>query len=559
MAGALTCNDKMCAAYVQQEDGSVCLQVQVKDPSIAGPKIDTEIQLLCDTGNGDAKFYAAVQYTDAGDFEVIEPIDLTGAPYTVVGPVEICAAEDAKTVVTEACDELADGSRVRFYYLHTVQGGAVISSLAIAADGGTYVPNNEIPETKGEFADDIEVTTVQLCDSGNDNEAYLLHTYHNTTTGANTTVTTELDGNTAYTPITEGVYKPTRCFMTEAFIVDKSGLTQGAIEQYWEASATDPGNVPDITSAFTGADGFGLPQHENSPDSTSVIAVAGARTTDNPTSLVAHQNQVEVYICVPAGGAQFYHTAAGLHTSAVFAGACTDQLQLVSLVQNTSASSYIGYYAEGIYRFRIYVHDDGTNGNARLRWKLSTGGIVNIPVDAQTTEMPQIQRLKVIYDKDAQTLTELLTGNDIPLNTTGLTMCDPCGNEIKGGTVDTGAKAQNRIIGREKITVANGTRVNLNPPLDLNGDSQANGAIVQVQMQDAEDRTTPNCVRYLVNGANASAGTGFLAGHKDYIELGCAASNGATVTDDTDEVVDFSLHTGEAVGDVELEVLYYAY
>lgn len=850
MAGELTCNDKMCAAYVEQADGSVCLQVQVKDPAATEPKIDTEIQLLCDTGNGDAKFYAAVQYTDAGDFEVIAPIDLDGNPYTVVGPVEICAVEDAKIVVTEACDELADGSRVRFYYMHTVQAGSIISSIAIGANGGAYTPNNEIPETKGEFADDIEVTTVQLCDTGNNNEPYLLHTYHNTTTGDVTPVTTELDGSTAYTPIEEGAYKPTRCFMTEVYIINKVGLVQGGTERYWEASAVNPGALVSIAEVFTNTDDFGLPEHINDEDTTTVNTAAGLRTTENPTAGVPHQSIIDAYLCVPKGGVQLQHTGGGQHTSAAYISNCTGPLSLSTTIEAVVASKDMGYYPEGIYRVRLYSHDDGTFGTARFRWRLQTGGYVDVPADAFTTTMPRVESIKVFYDKDAGTLTDIQTGEDIPLTTTGLTFCNPCGNEIpvttfstedasdieattvelcdigndnkpyllhtyyntvdatsttatteldgitayapttpggykptrcfmteayiidtagipnggneqfwstpggaidagpgapieesfrerdacgvlkhennpdieqivttdgaantdpvdpagtaphqsrmdtylvvpkggaelfygsvgahsslvygascgdkleviggtnsseiinlgyypqgvyhfvwfvhddggsgrgrlqwvinganratipianlytelpnitkctaiydkdlntltdiisgddipmttdglmfcdpcenkvEGGVAESSAKDASRVIGRERIVMANGDEVNLTPPVDLNGRVLANGAIVQVQYSDASDIRDQDCVRYRVDGGAATAVVGFLAGHKEYIELGCATSNGATITDDALEVSNFSLHTGQTDGQVVLEVLYYAY
>ena len=122
---------------------------------IACPDNQGFSKILCDGGNGNFEFVRF--YTlDSSGVVTITDVDLDGAPYVVVGPVNDC------------CDELE------------------------CIDGQYFV----------------------LCDDGTDPNTQFLRRYDVTTLGAVTTVDTELDGTSAYVVIGSVVICPTQTEIT---------------------------------------------------------------------------------------------------------------------------------------------------------------------------------------------------------------------------------------------------------------------------------------------------------------------------------------------------------
>jgi hypothetical protein len=87
----LTLDDKQKLSLIECPDGTCAQQVVLKEAS-SSAKVDTELYLLCDSGNNDTKFYSVVKFLEDGTFDTIESIDLSGVAYTPVGPVEMCSA-----------------------------------------------------------------------------------------------------------------------------------------------------------------------------------------------------------------------------------------------------------------------------------------------------------------------------------------------------------------------------------------------------------------------------------------------------------------------------------
>ena len=551
----MTLNDKLCAALVDDGTGNICIQVVDKAAATPVlPKIDTEIVLLCDTGNNDEKFYSVVQYKDDGTFDIIAPIDLTGAPYNPVGPSEICGLDAITTILADACDELADGSLVRFYYLHTIQAGAIIASTPIGADGNPYVITNEVPENKGQ---DIEVTSNLLCDVGNSNKPYIMVTNHNTASGVSVPSYFELDGTTTYVPVTGGVYKPVDTEIVKVWYHTKGDTPSGATEHYWDqnGNGVPAGTGANFTSpidvSFSEVDGCGILQHENPADSITVIPTA--ITTDPGGNPFDHQSFIDFWVSVPSGGASFSGRIFGFSAYAFYVGGCDTKLSEVhrgifDTLTGTTNPNFVslGSFNEGFYHMRAYVGDNRVNGRVGIQWDLGLGaGLEDIPVDNLFAERPTIYCDFACIDKSTNKIT-LLDGTVLDDTTHVYSPSNLCA-EYEPLIED---KPQSSLITGEKIS-AGAANVSLNVA------AGANGAIIQFQANDPLEAGL--CARYQINGTPLTANDGYLAQHKEYLYLGCAASNGATIVDAEVELFNFEFNQGEATNGYSIEVTYYQY
>jgi len=143
-----TLDDKLCAALVTDAAGNVSIQVT---NATAGASVDSELTLFCDAGNADQKFYGVVQYNNDGTFSAASTIDLAGAAYAPIGPIEVCSATDVE--FAQLCDD--NGAFVRGYD----QTGALLFTIDSA--GNPYTPVGPI---KALQATDYETVHVPACD-----------------------------------------------------------------------------------------------------------------------------------------------------------------------------------------------------------------------------------------------------------------------------------------------------------------------------------------------------------------------------------------------------------
>lgn len=648
--------------------------------TITKPKnpLDTEVKLFCDAGNNDTKFLKVIVFDEEGAISNINDVDLLGAAYTAVGPVEICENEvPAECELTEVwvCDSSAAVAGVEEleWEASAVTPNPDIESHEVGAgftliDGcGQYYHENAADVTRtittstttnintGNFPDQHELNFYVKLDEptplaarlrGNSGGVIYMGSCYGKTKKifegtrpfgtslpqvfplgvypagiyrvrvlsqdptdngqAGLWADPQNDGTYAAIPAAQLFTTPPavekkkawinkgteeyfnldgtqivesatleikcedpcaafidglvsdeqkHCELTKIYVVDTSG-DNGATEEYWEASATDPGNT-DINTAFTGSDSCDVIAHPNAADTTTVITVDGAQTTDNPTPAVAHQSRVEGYFLVPKGGKELQLSQGGLAASALYLAPCGDKLKPVANLNGTGAVS-AGYVPEGVYHFVTFLHDDGTNGNARVRWRNVGAAYENVPVANIFVEAPPVVAKSVWIEKGKSEAVDL-ESITYQFEDENVFTCDPCGNhlsqtiELLPLVADAGKDAATIISGEVLAIDAGGpTTATLTVP------AAANGAILQIQLTDPI-ADQGNCVRYYIDGRTATANRGFLGGHKEFVYLGCAASNEATITDAVSELADFNIHFGQLTAGAEVEVVYYAF
>ena len=648
--------------------------------TITKPKnpLDTEVKLFCDAGNADQKFLKVIVFEEDGTISNVNDVDLLGAPYTPVGPIENCENEpepECELVDIWLCDieGIVEGVSEKEWTTNAIvtpfgedESERVSASFRLTDGCGGLIHENDPDDTRiktaavttniangtspdqheiefflkleedtqlgikvfgnsgvvayasscyGKYAkifDALRPVTLQGIPEDNPIGIYPAGIYKfrilssdPTSSGFGGLVWDQNnDGN--YSVVNDGLFTqppkvtkekawvkkgenrflaldgteyletattnilcydpcaafniyevggadfPPECSLEKVYVINTEGVN-GATEQYWEnAEALDPGNTA-IETAFTSVDSCGVIKHVNLPTSETVITVDGARSTDPSTAAFPHQNRVEGYVIIPRPGKYIQLSGSGLSARALYMAPCGEKLQPVTSFSN-SGSEEVGFYKAGVYHFVHFNHDDGTNGNTRLRWRNIGGTFVNIPLESIYVDAPPITEHNAWVTKGDSAAVDV-DGVEYNIRDENIFLCDPCDNEIPVtnpiGSVGSGKAL---VVGTETISIGGGDPLNAS----LNVPAGANGAIVQVQLKD-KVADASNCIRYYNDGRDATATRGFFAAHKEEIYLGCAASNEATITDPLSELEDFNVNVGETTAGAEFEVTYYAF
>lgn len=410
---------------------------------------DSELKLFCDEGNANEKYFKVIVFDENGEVISVTNTDLLGAAYTPVGPEILCENEqDDIRVFTEIlCDAGASNKPYLACYTKNITTNTN-TLLTYELDGSTAYT----PVTPDVFKADEEdtLTTLVLCDVGNNNTPYLA-CYNKDALGNVTTQAYDLAG-AAYTPTTAGVYKPKDYEVKKIWILDTDSAANEATEQYWEANAITTGiggDNADLSESFTLTDECGFPKHENDADATNVISTDGAQTTDNTGVNVPHQNQVDLYLCVPRGGAKLRYNVTGDVNTRLYLGKCNAKMSLSYASPNpvsATAPDYEETLSEGIYQVRYYIDDPSQNGNARLQWSFDGTSYSDIPISNIFSSQPIVKSEFVrVCAEDG--VIERLDGTALLANEKAY-YCDPC-----DGTTSAAASEEINTFNTEKICV----------------------------------------------------------------------------------------------------------
>ena len=344
------------------------------------------------------------------------------------------------------------------------------------------------------------------------------------------------------------------CFVVDMWTID-TDAPKGVTERFWDSDRNAiggpvaPSQTPTIPNIFTSRNGCGQPRHplEETPDDLNLLPIFDS--TDPNLANFTHQNELISYLYVPEDGTELLVQAGGASSNQVYIGVCNGKQGLVA--NDVSGTQSIGIYSRGIYAVRGLVHDPGTFGRIEVRWRQPGQTVQDIPADNWFLNLPPIICRKVLIKKGSRNRFDL-DGRMLDANL-ALFECNPCDNLISADTTN-GAQDETKsvVISNERIVVdaATDTTQALTVP------DGAAGAIIQVIIDDPTQQG--GCINYYANGATATATAGYRAGHKEYLDIGCVASNGALAGDPATEVSDFVWHVGQVTsGEVILEVTYY--
>jgi len=418
----------------------------------------------------------------------------------------------------------------------------------------------------------------------------------------------EIDGTTAY--LVEG--EVTRCteeqkVVFQKYLFKKGIIPIGVTEEYWDSNGNGVGdisssaaNTQPIDEIFTQTDECGILQHENDPDSVTVIPQA--IPTDPGDVNLAHQSCLDFWICISeedaARGVQVSARTNGFSSAAVYFGTCNGKLKLVNeFIRNTTFAGAnffntdLGTLGAGFFHVRIYSHDPGTFGKTSLQWSFDNGATFeDIPTENLISKRPSAFCTTVTCDDEGK-LYFASTGEEILEDDYKCFSCDPC--NIPSGLPEAGADEDHDveviklcdkaltgeitkflrhytyvdgILTSQVDTLLDGTAYN---PSGIVSDcekdcssscaywnqtfSVGDGAIGQLELQDGNgDYCAPNCAKvsiikgngvftYHENGTPGSDVDGDFTGHPvfecDTIDLGCCGCNGGSA----DELKNFKI------------------
>ena len=340
------------------------------------------------------------------------------------------------------------------------------------------------------------------------------------------------------------------CVIDTIYCFDTVGLENGVEERYWDAdgnAVVTSASAP-IFDVFSGRDECGVPVHPfETPDSINILT--NFNSTDPSATGFAHQNELTSFIYIPEDGTTLSFTAAGASSNQFLVAVCGGKMAILT-EESRSGTSVLGTFQRGIYKIKGYAHDAGTVGRIQVRWTLPGGSFQSIPNENFFLENPLLLCKKVYRNK----VTGLVTNLDgTSLKETLICFdCNPCENVLSFPEVKPESDKVASVIGTERIDVDSSAVVDA--PLTI--PTGAMGAIIQVQIEDVSQRE--GCISYYSNGQNATSGQGYLAGHKDFIRLGCMASNGSLTTSTIEQLQDFDWHRNDVtVGAIVLEITYY--
>lgn len=357
-------------------------QIEFSDPTC----VALEPVVLCldtDSDNvADLNVYSITTTCD-GVIESVETYDLASVAANINDPDAWTTVSIPTGAVSVTCDGaevinieiLCDAKGIQHEVRTLTFGGVTYTE--------TYVPSTNNPSTPSGGLSECppvgSVSEIKVCADGKS-------AVKKTTVNADGTETVQFLGENgiAFTP---SDWEPRDCKHDLIEYYTTTGLN-GAIEQLWDIDTIQTtGAVGHLyTDAFRDTDGEGYPLHPKTANSTTVVS--GAVTTNVSGT---HQAQLDFYLYVPSGGATLREFNATAETVGVWASdACSDVMteRLNAPYTNTSANP-LGYFSEGIYRFRLYVHDFSANGIARIQYLNSSGNYVAIPTSWVFQTRPQ--------------------------------------------------------------------------------------------------------------------------------------------------------------------------